>query len=168
MVFQGYLYTTISPANNDTLSSFFSIFILLSCLIALSKISRTIFNRYRENGQTCLVPAFSGIPLGFSLFNLMLQPTYCNVSQLWDFVSLFQGRITWQFLFMYTQEIFIYYLYSFLPACMPAHQKREPDLIDGCKLPPIRCWELNSGSLEKQPQLLTSEPSLQPLMYTSI
>ena len=41
-------------------------------------------------------------------------------------------------------------------------QKRAPDLItDGCE-PPCGCWELNSGPLEEQAVLLTSEPSLQP------
>ena len=45
---------------------------------------------------------------------------------------------------------------------MPAHQKRAPDLItDGCE-PACSCWELNSGLLEDQPFLLTTEPSLQP------
>ena len=29
--------------------------------------------------------------------------------------------------------------------------------------PPCGCWELNSGSLEEQSVLLTTEPSLQPL-----
>jgi hypothetical protein len=33
--------------------------------------------------------------------------------------------------------------------------------MDGCE-PPVRCWGLNSGSLEEQPVLLTAEPSLQP------
>jgi len=57
---------------------------------------------------------------------------------------------------------FIYYVYSVPPACMPAGQKRAPDLItDGCE-PPCGCWELNSGPLEEQPVLLTTEPSLQP------
>ena len=38
----------------------------------------------------------------------------------------------------------------------------EPDLIiDGCE-PPFGGWELNSGPLEEQSVLLTSEPSLQP------
>ena len=42
---------------------------------------------------------------------------------------------------------------------------RTPDLIaDGCE--PLRgCWELNSGPLEEQPVLLTTEPSLQPFTY---
>ena len=52
---------------------------------------------------------------------------------------------------------------SALSACTPACQKRAPELItDGCK-PPYGCWDLNSGPLQKQPVLLTNEPSLQPL-----
>jgi hypothetical protein len=42
------------------------------------------------------------------------------------------------------------------------HQKRAPDLImDGCE-PQCGCWDLNSGPLEEQSVLLTTEPSLQP------
>ena len=63
---------------------------------------------------------------------------------------------------------FIYYIYSILrilSACMPAGHKRAPDLItDGCE-PPCGCWELNSGPLEEQAMLLTSEPSLQPIDF---
>ena len=45
---------------------------------------------------------------------------------------------------------------------MSAGQKRAPDLIrDGCE-PPNGCQELNSGPLEEQAMLLTTEPSLQP------
>jgi hypothetical protein len=55
----------------------------------------------------------------------------------------------------------IYYVNSILPACVPAGQKRAPDfIIDGCE-PPCGHWELNSGPLEEQTVLLTSEPSLQ-------
>ena len=44
---------------------------------------------------------------------------------------------------------------------MSAGQKRAPDLVtDGCE-PPCGCWELNSGPLEEQAMLLTTEPSLQ-------
>ena len=58
--------------------------------------------------------------------------------------------------------LFIMYT-TFLP-CMPAGQKRAPDLIiDGCE-PPCGCWELNSGPLEEHSVLLTSEPSLQPCL----
>jgi hypothetical protein len=52
------------------------------------------------------------------------------------------------------------YVYSVLPACVPAGQKRAPDLIiDGCE-PPCDYWEFNSGPLEQQPVLLTTEPLL--------
>ncbi|XP_057616168.1 zinc finger protein 793-like [Chionomys nivalis] len=46
--------------------------------------------------------------------------------------------------------------------CNDLGQKRAPDPItDGCE-PPCGCWELNSGPLEEQSMLLTSEPFLQP------
>ena len=49
-----------------------------------------------------------------------------------------------------------------LHVCMPAGQKRAPDLItDGCE-PLCGCWESNSGPLEEQAVLLTTESSLQP------
>jgi hypothetical protein len=31
--------------------------------------------------------------------------------------------------------------------------------------PPCGCWELNLGPLQEQPVLLTTEPSLQPLIF---
>jgi hypothetical protein len=53
-------------------------------------------------------------------------------------------------------------IYSVLPAHVPAYQKKAWDpIIDGCE-PPCGCWELNSGLLQEQSVLLTSEPSLQP------
>jgi hypothetical protein len=43
--------------------------------------------------------------------------------------------------------------------------KKASDLIiEGCELS-CGCWELNSGSLEEQPVLLKSEPSLQDMGY---
>jgi hypothetical protein len=50
---------------------------------------------------------------------------------------------------------------------MPAGQKKEPDLIKDSYEPPCGCWELNSGSLEEQTMLLTSEPCLQPQEQSS-
>ena len=48
----------------------------------------------------------------------------------------------------------------------PTVQNRAPDLItDGCE-PPCGCWELNSGPLEEQAMILTTEQSLQPLLAT--
>ncbi|KAM7334462.1 hypothetical protein ACRRTK_007782 [Alexandromys fortis] len=62
---------------------------------------------------------------------------------------------------------FFYYVYNILSVYMPAGQKRAPDpIIDGCE-PPCVCWELNSGPLEEQAMLLTSEPSLQPQLTSS-
>jgi hypothetical protein len=47
-------------------------------------------------------------------------------------------------------------------ALLQTHQKRASSdpITDGCE-PPCGCWELNSGPLEEQLVLLTSEPSLQ-------
>jgi hypothetical protein len=42
------------------------------------------------------------------------------------------------------------FVYSILPAHIPAHQKRAPNLIiDGWESP-CGCWELNSEPLEEQ------------------
>ena len=58
--------------------------------------------------------------------------------------------------------LFIYYVYNILSVCMSAGHKRAPNLItDGCE-PPCGCRELNSGPLEEQAMLLTTEPSPQP------
>jgi hypothetical protein len=56
---------------------------------------------------------------------------------------------------------------SVLPVCTPASQKRasDPSIDDG--EPPCGCWKLNSGPLEDQAVLLTSEPPLQPPLYES-
>ena len=52
-----------------------------------------------------------------------------------------------------------------LCVCLQARRGYQTDLIsDGCE-PPCGCWELNSGPLEKQAMLLTSEPSLHPLGF---
>jgi hypothetical protein len=45
---------------------------------------------------------------------------------------------------------------------MPTSQRKAPDLIIYVYEPPCDCWELNSGPLEEQIVLLTSEPSLLP------
>ena len=48
---------------------------------------------------------------------------------------------------------------------MPAGQKKAPDFITDGSEPPCGYWKLNSGPLEEQAVLLTSEPSLQPPTY---
>ena len=57
--------------------------------------------------------------------------------------------------------LLIYFMYtSTLCPCLQTHQKRASDLTtDGCG-PSCGCWELNSGPLEEQSVLLTTEPSL--------
>jgi hypothetical protein len=40
-------------------------------------------------------------------------------------------------------------------------------VTDSCELP-CGCWELNPSSLEEQPGLLTTEPSLQPQSYSYV
>jgi hypothetical protein len=65
-----------------------------------------------------------------------------------------------------SEELFIYlmFIYLFYVHCsyLQTYQKRASDRItDGCE-PPCGCWKLNSGPLEEQSVLLTTEPSLQP------
>jgi hypothetical protein len=67
---------------------------------------------------------------------------------------------------IYTEKPFLFLKYLFILfiwvhcSCLQTHQKRAPDLItDGCE-PPCGGWELNSGPLEEQSVLLTTEPSL--------
>jgi hypothetical protein len=53
------------------------------------------------------------------------------------------------------------YLFYYVSTLFQTKQKRASDPItDGCE-PPCGCWELNSGPLEEQSVLLTTEPSLQ-------
>jgi hypothetical protein len=49
---------------------------------------------------------------------------------------------------------------SALSLSSDTHQKRASDPVTDGYEPPYGCWELNSGSLEEQPVLLTAEPSL--------
>ena len=53
---------------------------------------------------------------------------------------------------------------SDLSACIPAcHKRTTGPFIDGCE-PPHGCGKLNSGSLEEQSVLLTTELSLLPCL----
>ena len=49
------------------------------CLIALARTPGTIMKRYGKGGQPSLVPDFSGIPLSFFPFSLILAvvAVYC-------------------------------------------------------------------------------------------
>jgi hypothetical protein len=58
------------------------------------------------------------------------------------------------------KELFILFIWVHCHY-LQTHQKRKSDgITDGCE-PPCGCWEINSGPLEEQPVLLTTEPSLQ-------
>ena len=68
-------YTIISSAKSDILTSSLPICIPLTsfcCIIALARTLSTILNRYRESGQLCLVPDFSGNASIFFQFPLIL------------------------------------------------------------------------------------------------
>ena len=69
------MYTIISSANNESLTSSFPIRIPLIPLcfqIVIARTSSTILKRYGESGQPCRVPDFNGMALSFSPFSLML------------------------------------------------------------------------------------------------
>jgi hypothetical protein len=62
--------------------------------------------------------------------------------------------------FFFLNKIYLFILCIY-HCSFQTHQKRASDSIpDGCE-PPCGCWELNSGPLEEQSVLLTTEPSLQ-------
>ena len=67
----------------------------------------------------------------------------------------------YSFFFSFFKIYLFIFVYTVLPVYMSAGQKREPDLITDVCEPPCGCWELNSGLLEEQSVLLSSEPSLQ-------
>ena len=113
---------------------------------------------------TALQPIIGNSPLNKPIIIVEEQPsdshlvsvTFCFKSSLYQLFGVFLAS---SFFFLR----FIYLLHTlFCFTCMPAGQKRAPDPITGGCEPPCGCWELNSGPLEEQPVLLTSEPSLQP------
>jgi len=91
-----------------------------------------------------------------NLCNLLLMAALMEHSlQILRFISFFFLKILFYCIWVYC-------------SCLQTHQKRASDLItDGCE-PPCGCWDLNSGPLEEQSVLLTTEPSLQPQIYIFI
>lgn len=78
-------------------------------------------------------------------------------------LGLTQGHHT-QFILDSKICLFVYYVCSILPACIPTGQKRILYLIINGYEPPSGCWELNLGLLKEQPMLLISAPFLQLLI----
>jgi len=71
------------------------------------------------------------------------------------------------YLFLQGEVVFLKKRFIYLYECSISMYAwvTEEDIrftLDGCE-PPCGCWELNSGPLDEQSVLLTSEPSLQPL-----
>jgi hypothetical protein len=81
------------------------------------------------------------------------------------------GEHDLRFLLTATSSASWFLLFSFLlciwvhSSCLQTQQKRALDSITDGGEPPCGCWELNSGPLEEQSVLLSTEPSLQPTLF---
>ena len=65
----------MSSAGNDNFTSSIPTcisFISFSCLIAMTRTSKTILNRSGKSTNPCLAPDFSGKAFSFSLLSIML------------------------------------------------------------------------------------------------
>ena len=63
------IYSIMSCANSDYLTSFFLIwihFISFSCLIAVARTSNTLLTKHGKSGHSCLVPDLRGNTFSFS------------------------------------------------------------------------------------------------------
>ena len=83
----------MSSAKSDTFTSSFPVwmpFISFSCLITLSRTSRTVLNRSGKSEHPCLVLDFRGKTFRFLLFSMILAEDLSHMSLLfWDTFFLF-------------------------------------------------------------------------------
>ena len=119
---------------------------------------------YSESLRWEDTPLIWAMSFAGSLSKAMKEGSFCSLPGFFVFlVSLCFAC----FLFFFF-SFFSLFLPSFLPfmskysaACTLACQKRVSDPFTDGHEPLCGYWELNSGSLEEQPVLLTGEPSLQ-------
>jgi hypothetical protein len=92
-------YRIMSPANRDSLTSFFPIWIpFISCfhLIALARNSKTILNKSGESGHPCLVSegsGFSSSPFGMMLALSLLYIAFITLRNIPSIPSFFRAFI---------------------------------------------------------------------------
>ena len=74
-----------------------------------------------------------------------------------------KNKITF-FSFFFLKDLFIYFYICDYTVAVFRHTSRGQQIpLQMVVSHQVVCWELNSGPLEEQPGLLTTEPSLQPL-----
>ena len=102
--------------------------------------------------------SYSSIPIIQPTFVLAFLPFPCWwISKTW---YLFSQKI--QKYFFLKNITYLFYVYECsVYVSTSTCQKRTSDLMTDVCEPPCGGWELNSEPLEKQPMLLTTEPSLQ-------
>jgi hypothetical protein len=67
--------------------------------------------------------------------------------------------------FFFNKFLNLFIICKYTVVCLQTLQKRASDFVmDDCE-PPCGCWDLNSGPLEEQSALLTTEPAHQPELF---
>ena len=91
----------------------------------------------------------------------MLWPQSIAHGTMWSLGHKYSESLYYYFLL----KIYLVYVCEY--TSLQTYQERASDLVtEGWELA-CGCWELNSGPLEEQSVLLTTEPSLQPLQLSS-